>query len=98
MSNSHSVGTALRECLSLAGHVTQHDEANQVFETVQATLKKDNPEAAEVMSLLWNEVLSAHRSAAFWEQLCNVERELTERMAANHFQLQQNYLRLMQEQ
>jgi hypothetical protein len=51
-----------------------------------------------MIDMLWGELLRARRSAQFWQKTCDVERELTERMAASHFQLQQNYLRLVQEQ
>jgi hypothetical protein len=90
--------SALKECLTLASEVSQHCHASRGFAELQNQLAADNPQAAELLELAWNEVLAARRSAAFWEQLCDVERDMTEQMAANHLRLQQNYLRLMQEQ
>lgn len=86
----------LRECLVLAQDPTQHQDANQSFDVLRASISE--PLATELLSVLWKEVLSARRSAAFWQQISDVEKEMSERLAQNHFQLQQNYLRLMQEQ
>jgi len=82
----------------LAQELTHHDQANQSFEMLRSQLALDNPEAALLLSQVWKELISARRSAAFWQQICDVERDLTEKMTASHVQLQQNYLRLMQEQ
>lgn len=88
----------LQDCLALAGDLRQHPHANQVFTDLQQRLASENPLAAEMLGLVWQEMMSARRSATFWERICDVEREMTEKMAASHLQLQQNYLRLMQEQ
>lgn len=95
---TNSPATSLQECLTLAGEISQHQEANHSFTQLQSQLATDNPQAAELLELAWNEVLAARRSAAFWERRCGAEREMTDQMAASHVQLQQNYLRLMQEQ
>jgi len=89
---------SLQQCVELAGDVSCHDEANAVFSSIKHHLHQENPLVADLVQLLWNEVLTARRSATFWEQMSNAERELTEQMAASHLQLQQNYLRLIQEQ
>lgn len=88
----------MQECLSLAHDFSRHAEANQAFVSLKDSLAMDHPIAAEMLELLWNEMLSARRSASFWEQLSNIERQLTEQMTESHVQLQQNYLRLVQEQ
>jgi hypothetical protein len=88
----------IQACLSLASDLSRHSEANQSFVELQTQLANDNPQAAEMLGVLWNEILTVRRSATFWEQISNVERKISEDMAANHFRLQQNYLRLIQEQ
>jgi hypothetical protein len=88
----------IQACLALAQDRSRHEEANQAFIEFKNSLAVDDPVTAEMLAMLWNEVLSARRSAEFWEQLSNIEREFTEQMAASHTQLQQNYLRLLQEQ
>lgn len=90
--------THLQDCLALAGDITRHPEANQAFLNLQEQLAAEQPIAAELLGLLWKDLLSARRSASFWEQISDIERQMTEQMAATHVQLQQNYLRLVQEQ
>lgn len=87
----------LQDCLSLAQDPALHQAANEAFTQLRQTLEAD-ADVTEVLEALWSEVLSARRSAAFWQQLSNVEKEMSDRLAQNHVQLQQNYLRLMQEQ
>lgn len=98
MSDALKTVSTLQNCLELAQELTQHEQANQSFEALRSQLEFDNPEAAVLLSQVWKELISARRSAAFWQQICDVERDLTEKMTASHVQLQQNYLRLMQEQ
>ncbi|HEY9697472.1 MAG TPA: hypothetical protein V6D10_09420 [Trichocoleus sp.] len=85
-------------CLSLAADLSRHAEAKQAFSKLHNELATDHPFAAQMLELAWNEVLAAKRSAGFWERISNAERQMTEQMAASHVQLQQNYLRLIQEQ
>ncbi|WP_154655044.1 hypothetical protein [Prochlorothrix hollandica] len=47
---------------------------------------------------MWQELMRARRSAILLQKSCDRERGLTDRMAESHVQLQQNYLRLIQEQ
>jgi hypothetical protein len=89
---------SLQDCLELADDITQHSEANRAFQELQGNLAVENPLAAELLGLIWKEMLAARRSALFWERSCDIEREMTEQMATSHLQLKQNYLRLMQEQ
>lgn len=98
MSDSLPSISTLQNCLELAQELAQHDRANQSFEALRSQLEFNNPEAALLLSQVWKELISARRSEAFWQQICNVERDLTEKMTASHVQLQQNYLRLIQEQ
>ena len=95
---SHQAIDQFQACLSLASDLSRHAEAKQAFTELHSQLAIDNPLAAQMLELAWNEILSAKRSATFWEQISNVERHMTEQMAASHVQLQQNYLRLVQEQ
>ena len=87
----------LQECLSMAQNIQSHADADRRFLDLEETLSDDAATVA-VLEALWKEVLAARRSALYWQQISDVERALTEKMAGNHFQLQQNYLRLMQEQ
>ncbi|EKQ70897.1 formylmethanofuran dehydrogenase, subunit B [Leptolyngbyaceae cyanobacterium JSC-12] len=87
----------LQECLEMAQDLALHPDAERRFLDLEETLP-DDPPTVEVLETLWREVLAARRSALYWQQVSDVERSLTEKLADNHFQLQQNYLRLMQEQ
>lgn len=88
----------LQECLLLINELSSYAEANQAFIQLNDQLAVDHPIAAEMLQLLWKEMLSARRSASFWEQLSDIERQFTEQVTASHVQLQQNYLRLVEEQ
>lgn len=88
----------LAECIELAKNPRAHSEAERTFEEIKDDLMGATPEALQLVDCLWKELLVARRSAAFWEEISNVERSMTERLAADHIQLQQNYLRLVQEQ
>ncbi|HEY9618280.1 MAG TPA: hypothetical protein V6C64_15655 [Microcoleaceae cyanobacterium] len=87
----------LQECFSLAQDPRTHAAANQGFTELLDSVADDSP-AFELLKLLWKEVLTARRSAAFWEQISDVEKEMSERITQDHLQLHQNYLRLVQEQ
>ena len=97
-STSTSSLDALQHCLSLAQDVANHQEANSAYAALRDRLQSDDPQAVELFDVMWREVLASRRSAMFWEELCNVEKGLTDRMAESHLQLRQNYLRLIQEQ
>lgn len=88
----------LQECLSLINELSCYIEADQAFTQLNDQIATDHPVAAEMLQLLWAEMLAARRSASFWEQLSDIERRFTEQMTASHTQLQQNYLRLIEEQ
>ena len=88
----------LQACLSLAHDVSTHGDAQDRYARLRDRLIEGDSDMATVMDLMWKEILSSRRSAFFWEEMCNVEQKLTERMAESHMQLQQNYLRLVQEQ
>ncbi|MDX2232833.1 MAG: hypothetical protein NW220_24595 [Leptolyngbyaceae cyanobacterium bins.349] len=87
----------LKECLAMAQDLQSHADADRRFLDLEETLSSA-PAALAVVEALWKEVLAARRAATYWEQISDVERSMTEKLADNHFQLQQNYLRLMQEQ
>jgi hypothetical protein len=88
----------LKACLSLSRDLPNHAAANDTFTAFCDHLGSNGAQSREFLELLWGEVLAARRSAAFWQEVCNVEKELSERIAANHVQLRQSYLRLMEEQ
>lgn len=88
----------LHQAIEMARSVKQHREAQQVFADWQAELAQQHPDCADMMQTLWQAYISAQRSAGFWEELSQVEKQLSERLSESHIQLKQNYLRLMQEQ
>lgn len=87
---------SLQTVMSLAQRDPQAAQAE--FETLHQTLERQSPQAADLVALLWREYLTAQRSARFWQELCQVEKHLSERLSESHLQLKQNYQRLMQEQ
>ncbi len=88
----------LQSCLSQARELANHGSANEAFIQLRDRISATDAETATLLDLLWTEVLAARRSATFWQEICDVEKQLSDRIAANHLQLRQNYLRLMQEQ
>lgn len=86
----------LQECLSLARDPAQHDAAKQSL--AQLLSEVDPAAAPDIIDTLWNELLTARRSTVFWEQISDAEKEMGDRLAQDNIRLQQNYLRLMQEQ
>lgn len=89
---------ALEAAMKLAQNVETQSEAHATFNELYEHLRYDKPEMATMLQMLWREYTASQRSAAFWQELCQVEKHLSERITENHLQLRQNYLRLMQEQ
>ncbi len=87
----------LKDCFSLAQNPTQQETARQTMTQLLSDLAVDAV-AAEVIDALWQELLTARRSTAFWEQISDAEKEMGDRLTQDNIRLQQNYLRLMQEQ
>lgn len=87
----------VQECLDLVLDPRRHAAATDAFEKLQKTLTNEISKDA-MLEILWKELLAARRSALFWEQISDSEKEISDRMAQSHLQLQQNYLRLIQEQ
>lgn len=88
----------LETAMKLARDVTTQQEAHSRFNDLYEDLRSENPQVATMMQMLWREYVAAQRSVTFWQELCQVEKHLSERITENHLQLRQNYLRLMQEQ
>lgn len=86
----------LRNCLELATDINQHQAAIAQFAQLRAAIVQDEA-AKALIDTLWAEILAARRSSAFWEQMSDAEKDVSDRLVQNHVQLQQNYLRLMQE-
>ncbi|PSB28061.1 hypothetical protein [Stenomitos frigidus] len=87
----------LQDCFSLAQNPMQQDAARQAMTQLLGALEL-NATPAEVIDALWNELLTARRSTAFWEQISDAEKQMGDRLTQDNIRLQQNYLRLMQEQ
>jgi hypothetical protein len=84
--------------MALTHHVDQHDQAQREFGLVCDRVAESDPGAAELLNLMWQELLSARRSSAFWQEMCDVEKELSHKIAESNLQLRQNYLRLTEDQ
>jgi hypothetical protein len=95
---SQSPTDALKAAIQLAQSVDHHGEAQATFQDLYEQMQAEHPEYAAMLQMLWREYVSTQRSAAFWQELCQVEKHLSERITESHIQLKQNYLRLMQEQ
>lgn len=85
----------LKQCLILAREVSTQEEANHRFEEFIADL--EDPQLVRALELLWQEVLAARRSAAFWRQTSDLEKEMADQMMQNLLSVRQNYIRLLQE-
>ncbi|MEO0536424.1 MAG: hypothetical protein AAF215_21425 [Cyanobacteria bacterium P01_A01_bin.123] len=88
----------LQAAIALTRDVASHPQAHDTFSVIKASLDKTDPEATEMLSLLWQELVATRRSVAFWQEISQVEKNLSERITENHIQLKQNYMRLIQEQ
>jgi hypothetical protein len=95
---SESPVKALESAIALAQDVHSQAEAHQAFNDLYEDIRGENPQLATMLQMLWREYVTTQRSAAFWQELCQVEKHLSERITESHIQLRQNYLRLMQEQ
>ncbi len=98
MNQPPDLSSRLQEAIHLARRVQQHPAADQAFQLVLGELGTESPVAAELLEQLWREYIGSQRSSQFWEQVSEVEKNLSDRMSESHIQLKQNYLRLMQEQ
>lgn len=98
MALSTDLSSRLQAAIDLAQQVQQHPEANQAFQALLDDLKAENPLVADLLEQLWTAYIGSRRSSQFWEQISQVEKNLSDRMSESHIQLKQNYLRLMQEQ
>jgi len=95
---SQSPVKALEAAIDLAQDGDAHEAAHATFNEVLETVREGDPQAAAMLQMLWREYVTTQRSANFWQELCQVEKHLSERITESHIQLRQNYLRLMQEQ
>lgn len=88
----------LQEAIALAEDMATHDAAKARFQELHAQLEATNPDAAHLLQILWERHIRLQRSAAFWQQISDAEKELSQRMTETSIQLKQNYMRLIQEQ
>lgn len=96
LSDTQAKIQALTDALEQGQRDHQHLQA--LFEPLLTQLQAESPLGAQVSQLLWIEVLRSHRSLSFWQSLGEAESELAKALADQNIRLQQNYLRLMQEQ
>lgn len=95
---SQSPVKALESAINLAQDTDSNEQAHATFNEVLETVRANDPQTAAMLQMLWREYVTTQRSATFWQELCQVEKHLSERITESHVQLRQNYLRLMQEQ
>lgn len=95
---SQSPVEALESAIRLAQDSDSNENAHAAFNEVLETLQVKDPQATAMLQMLWREYVTTQRSVTFWQELCQVEKHLSERITESHVQLRQNYLRLMQEQ
>lgn len=88
----------LQTCLLLAEDFEQRAAAEVAFEQLRDRASANRDDASTLINLLWKELLAARHSASFWHKVADVEKEISERLAASHAQLQQNHIRLVEEQ
>ncbi|NEQ96546.1 MAG: hypothetical protein F6K30_07460 [Cyanothece sp. SIO2G6] len=88
----------LHECLSLVKDAETQGLAVKQYGMLRDRLMSEYPDLVALLDMMWDALLVSQRSAKVWERLCDTEKQLTDRMAESHVQLQQNYLRLVQEQ
>ena len=98
MALSTDLSSRLQAAIDLAQQVQQHPEANQAFQSLLDDLKAEDSSTADLLEQLWTAYIGSRRSSQFWEQISQVEKNLSDRMSESHIQLKQNYLRLVQEQ
>jgi hypothetical protein len=94
---------SLQTCLALTHSLETQDQAKDQFSQWRdrwwgAETATDPATTQAALDLLWEELVRARRSALICQYKLEMERGMTDRMAESHIQLQQNYLRLMQEQ
>jgi hypothetical protein len=98
MTSAQDFSARLQTAVNLAQTVEHREEAHQLFESILADLQDQDLAAVALLEQLWREYISLQRSSLFWQQLSQVEKNLSDRLTESHLQLKQNYLRLMQEQ
>lgn len=89
---------SLSGAIALAKDAKNYEQANVQFEALLAQVSAESPTVAPLLQQLWKEYVGVQRSATFYESLSDAEKDLSDRMAKSNIQLQQNYMRLVQEQ
>ena len=95
---SEALSLALKSAIALTGDIDTHPEANQAFAELLDQLPAEHETEIQLLQQLWEAYISTRRSARFWEEMSDVEKAMSDRMAQANVQLKQNYLRLVQEQ
>ncbi|MEL6161759.1 MAG: hypothetical protein AAGJ95_11045 [Cyanobacteria bacterium J06554_11] len=95
---SNLLAVTLSGAIALAKEGKQYTQATAQFEALLTQIQAESPVTAPLLKQLWEEFMSAQRSAAFWQTLSDAEKELSDKMSESNIQLKQNYMRLVQEQ
>lgn len=91
------IETSLSSAIALTKDNNLQSASDQ-FEAIVTQVSAESPTAAKLLRQLWQEYTSAQRSAFFWENMSDAEKDLSDKMTQNNVQLQRNYMRLVQEQ
>ncbi len=89
---------SLAGAIALAKDGKNLPSATEQFEAILEQVQAESATGATLLRQLWQEYVSIQRSATFWENMSDAEKELSEKMAESNVQLQRNYMRLVQEQ
>lgn len=92
------LAVALSGAITLAKDAKNYKQANAQFDALLAQVSADSPSVAPLLKQLWKEYMSVQRSATFYENLSDAEKDLSDQMVKSNIRLQQNYMRLVQEQ
>lgn len=87
----------LNEAIALTKEIQTHPEAKAKFAALQADLAGENPDLLALLTVLWDECVSAQRGSAFWKEMSDAEKALADGAMAATIQSKQNYMRLVQE-
>lgn len=94
---SETMVAQLQKCLELAADVKTQELAHQEFAKLRENLPHENPLMLQLLEMLWQDVIKSRRSASFWQHISDAEKGMSGKLIEDMTDMQQNYLRLMQE-
>ena len=95
--SSQNWAEVLNEAIALTRDLKTHAEAKAKFAALKEDLAGENPELLALLTLLWEECISAQRGSAFWKEMSDAEKALADDAMKQSIQSKQSYMRLIQE-